>query len=64
MGIFNRGNITHRVAISKTFLNLAQEGPVTVRDIWRGRRAFALDGADSVELEVRPDGVLFLRYEL
>lgn len=36
---------------------------VTVRDIWRGLRAFAMDGADSVEMEVRPDGVLFLRFE-
>jgi len=32
-------------------------------DVWKGRKEHKLATASAIEIDVSPDGVLFLRYE-
>ncbi len=61
IGIFNRTDRNKTVRLSQDLL--AVEGKVTLYNIWRGRKAYKLDADSVVEIDVNPDGVLFLRYE-
>jgi len=32
-------------------------------DVWKGRKEHKLTASSAVEIDINPDGVLFLRYE-
>jgi hypothetical protein len=61
VGIFNRTDRLRTVTLTRSFLGL--ETDATLFDIWKGRKEHALGADTTIEIDVRPDGVLFLRYE-
>jgi hypothetical protein len=61
VGVFNRSDRLKTVTVTSAFLGL--EGAATLYDVWKGRKAHRLTAASAIEIDVRPDGVLFLRYE-
>jgi hypothetical protein len=61
VGVFNRTDRMKRVTLTKSFLGLTADA--TLYDIWRGRKEYALPPSSTLEIDLNPDGVLFLRYE-
>ena len=52
---------TQTVTLTPAFLGL--EAEARLYDVWKGRKEHKLTAASAVEIDVNPDGVLFLRYE-
>ena len=61
VGIFNRSTRLKTVSLTPEFLEL-KAGTILV-DIWKGRKEHKVSVSSSVEIDINPDGVLFLRYE-
>jgi alpha-galactosidase len=61
IGVFNRTDKLQRVTLTKTFLGLKQDA--TLCNIWRGQKKYELSAASAIEMDINPDGVLFLRFE-
>lgn len=61
IGVFNRTDRVQAVALSGEFLALP--GKATLYNIWRGRKAYDIKQGVSHDIDIPPDGVLFLRYE-
>jgi hypothetical protein len=61
LGVFNRTNRLKTVTLTPAFLGL--EAEARLYDVWRGRKEHKLTTASAIEIDVSPDGVLFLRYE-
>lgn len=61
LGVFNRTDRLKTVALSPTFLGL--ETDFKLFDVWKGRKEHKLSADSAVEIDINPDGVLFLRYE-
>ena len=61
LGVFNRTDRLKTVTLTPAFLGL--EADAKLLDIWKGRKEHKLTSASAVEIDVNPDGVLFLRYE-
>jgi hypothetical protein len=61
VGVFNRTDRMKRVTLTKSLLGLTADA--TLYDIWKGRKKHALTAAATIEIDLNPDGVLFLRYE-
>jgi hypothetical protein len=61
VGVFNRTDRLKTVTVTQALLGL--EGEARLYDVWNGRKAHRLTPASAIEIDVRPDGVLFLRYE-
>lgn len=61
IGVFNRTDVVKRVTLDKSFLGLTKNATLT--NIWRGRKQHKLTSASAIEIDINPDGVLFLRYD-
>jgi len=61
VGVFNRTNRLKTVALTPAFLGL--EADAKLFDVWKGRKEHKLTAASAIEIDINPDGVLFLRYE-
>ncbi len=61
VGVFNRTDRLKTVALTPAFLGL--ETDAKVFDVWKGRKEHKLTSASAIEIDINPDGVLFLRYE-
>ena len=61
LGVFNRTDRLKTVALSPTFLGM--ETDAKLFDVWKGRKEHKLIATSAVEIDINPDGVLFLRYE-
>jgi hypothetical protein len=61
IGVFNRTDRYKTVALSQDLLGL--DSSATFYNIWRGRKEYKLDADPVREIDVNPDGVLFLRYD-
>ena len=61
IGVFNRTEMMQRVTLTKSFLGLEKDA--TLCNIWRGRRQHELTDSSAIEIDINPDGVLFLRFE-
>jgi len=61
VGVFNRTDRVKTVTLTPAFLGLETEAKLY--DVWRGRKVHKLTPASAFEIDVNPDGVLFLRYE-
>ena len=61
VGVFNRSDRLKTVTLTAAFLGL--EGEARLYDVWKGRKAHRLTADSAIEIDVMPDGVLFLRYE-
>ncbi len=60
-GVFNRTDRLKTVTLTPVFLGL--ETDAKLFDVWKGRKQHKLTAAAAIEIDVNPDGVLFLRYE-
>ncbi|MDI1248994.1 MAG: glycoside hydrolase family 27 protein [Lacunisphaera sp.] len=61
IGVFNRTDQVKRVTLTKSFLGLTNDA--TLYNIWRGRKEHKVTASSATELDISPDGVLFLRFE-
>ena len=59
--VFNRTDRLKTVVLTPAFLGL--ETGAKLYDVWKGRKEHKLTDATAIEIDVNPDGVLFLRYE-
>lgn len=61
VGVFNR---TDRLkTFSLTPAGIGLDSDTKVHNIWKGRKEHQVTAASPVEIDINPDGVLFLRYE-
>lgn len=61
LGVFNRTDRLQTVTLSPGFLGLETEAKLF--DIWKGRKEHQLTASSAIQIDINPDGVLFLRYE-
>jgi hypothetical protein len=61
LGVFNRTDRLKTVALTPAFLGLETDSKLF--NIWKGRKEHKLSATSAVEIDINPDGVLFLRYE-
>jgi alpha-galactosidase len=61
VGVFNRTDRLKTVTLTPAFLGL--EADAKLYDVWKGRKEHKLTSSSAIEIDVYPDGVLFLRYE-
>ena len=62
LGIFNRSDLTRTVVLSRASLGLPSTGEFLITSVWEGNKPYVFSGDESYTKEVRPNGVLFLRY--
>ncbi|MGL5020298.1 MAG: glycoside hydrolase family 27 protein [Luteolibacter sp.] len=61
VGAFNRTD-RHRT-FKLTPESIGLKGKVTAKSVWNGHKEYQVSAESPVEIDINPDGVLFLRYE-
>jgi alpha-galactosidase len=61
VGVFNRTDRLKTFTLTPTSIGL--DAGATVYNIWKGRKKYKVSSASPVEIDINPDGVLFLRHE-
>lgn len=61
VGIFNRTDRTK--TFSLTPVSIGSNSSVKAYNIWAGRKEYEVSASSLVEIDIQPDGVVFLRYE-
>lgn len=60
-GIFNRTDRTKTFCL--TPVSIGSNNNIKAYNIWAGRKEYEITAASSVEIDIPPNGVIFLRYE-
>ncbi len=61
VGIFNRSDRLKTFTLTPASIGL--EGDAKAYNVWKGRKEYKVSAASPVEIDINPDGVIFLRYE-
>lgn len=61
VGIFNRTDRSKTFSLTPASIGL--KGDATVYNVWKGRKEYKVTASTPIEIDINPDGVIFLRYE-